>query len=73
MAKCNNSIKFDTAALMYKVHNEIVPDPIIALFDKTEAIHKYSTRSVTDQNYFLKQINLNEGEKDFSGSCQSLE
>ena len=26
--------------LLYKVHNEIVPDPIIALFDKTETIHK---------------------------------
>ena len=47
---------------MYKVHNEIVPDPIIALFDKTEAIHKYSTRSVTNQNYFLKRTNLNKGE-----------
>ena len=37
-------IKFYTAALIYKVHNEIVPDPITALFDNTEAIHKYSTR-----------------------------
>ena len=42
-----NLMKFDTAALTYKVHNEIVPDPIIALFDKTETIHKYSTRSVS--------------------------
>ena len=48
----HNLIKFDTAALMHKVHNEIVPDPIIALFDKTETMHKYSTRSVTNQNYF---------------------
>ena len=52
-------IEFDTAALMCKVHNEIVPDPIIALLDKTETIHKYSTRSVTNQNYFLKRTNLN--------------
>ena len=51
---------------MYKVHNEIVPDPIIALFDKTEAIHKYSTRLVTNQNYFLKRTNLNKGERGIS-------
>ena len=50
----HNLIKFDTAALMYKVHNEIIPDPIIALFDKTEAIHKYSTRSVTNEDYFFE-------------------
>ena len=62
----HNLIKFDTAALMYKVHNEIVSDPIIALFDKTEAIHKYSTRSVTNQNYFLKRTNLNKGERGIS-------
>ena len=51
---------------MYKVHNEIVPDPIIALFYKTEAIHKYSTRSVTNQSYFLKRTNLNKGERGIS-------
>ena len=51
---------------MYKVHNEIVPDPIIALFDKTEALNKYSTRSVTNQNYVLKQTNLNKGERGIS-------
>ena len=62
----HNFIKFDTAALMYKVHNEIVPDPLIALFDKTEAIHKYRTRSVTNQNYFLKRTNLNKGERGIS-------
>ena len=62
----HNLIKFETAALMYKVHNEIVTDPIIALFDKTEAIHKYSTRSVTNQNYFLKRTNLNKGERGIS-------
>ena len=67
----HNLIKFDTAALMYKVHNEIVPDPIVALFDKTEAIHKYSTRSVTNQNYVLKRTNLNK-ERYFGGSCQSF-
>ena len=59
-------IKFDTAALMYKVHNEIVPDPIIPLFDKTETIYKYGTRSVTNQNHFLKRINLNKGERHIS-------
>ena len=59
----HNIIKFDTAALMYKVHNEIVPDPIIDLFDKTETMHKYSTRSVTNQNYLLKRTNLNKGER----------
>ena len=51
---------------MYKVHNEIVPDPIIALFDKTETIHKCGTRSVTNQNYFLKPTNLNKGERGIS-------
>ena len=51
---------------MYKVHNEIVPDPILALLDKTETIHKYSTKSVTDQNYFLKRTDLNKGERGIS-------
>ena len=51
---------------MYKVHNEIVHDPIIALFDKTEAIHKYSTRSVTNQNYCLERTDLNKGERGIS-------
>ena len=58
---------------MYKVYNEIVPDPIIALFDKIEPIHKYSTRSATNQNYLLKRTNLDKGEGYFGGSCQSLE
>ena len=35
---------------MHKVHNEIVPDPIIALFDKNEAI----------------QTDLNKGERGIS-------
>ena len=48
---------------MYKVQNEIVPDPIIALSDKTITIHKYSTRLVTNQNYFLKRTDLNKGER----------
>ena len=47
---------------MYKVH-EIVPDSIVALFDKTETMHKYGTRSVTNQNYFWKRTNLNKGER----------
>ena len=46
----HNLIKFDTAALVYKVKNEIVPEPIIALYDKTKTIHKCITRSVTNQN-----------------------
>ena len=62
----HNLIKSDTAALMYKVHSEIVPDPIIALFDKTETIHTYNTRSVTNQNYFLKRTDLNKGERGVS-------
>ena len=62
----HNLIKFDTAALMCKVHYEIVPDPVIALFDKTETIHKYSTRLVTKQNNFLKRTDLNKGERDIS-------
>ena len=62
----HNLINFDTAELVYKVHNKIVPDPIIALFDKTETIHKYRTRSVTNQNYFLKHANLNKGERGIS-------
>ena len=45
----HNLIKFDTAALMYKEQNEKVPDPIIAIFDKTETTHKHSTRSVTNK------------------------
>ena len=62
----HNLIKFDTPARMYKVHNEIVPDPIIALFDKTEAIHKYRTRSMTNQHYYLKRTNLNKVERSIS-------
>ena len=62
----HNLIKFDTAPLMYKVHNEIVPDPIITLFDKTETTHKCGTTSVTNQNYFLKPTNLNKGERGIS-------
>ena len=44
---------------MYKVHNKIVPNPIIALFSKTETIHKYNT-------YFLKRTNLDKGERGIS-------
>ena len=62
----HNLIKFDTTVLTYKVHSEIVPDPIIALFDKTETTQKYSTRLVTNQNYFLKRTNLNKGERGIS-------
>ena len=51
---------------MYKVHNEIVPDPIIVLFDKTETMHKYSTRSMTNQNYCLKRTDLNKVERGIS-------
>ena len=31
----------ELATLLYKVNNEIVQDPIIALFDKTGTIHVY--------------------------------
>ena len=62
----HNLIEFGTAAIMYKVHNEIVPDPIIALFNKTETMRKYNTRSVTNQNYFLKHTSLYKGERGIS-------
>ena len=43
--------------LMYDVHNNVAPDNIKNMFTKLSSVHSCRTRSVTNENYYVEQVN----------------
>ena len=40
----------------YDVHNNLAPDNIKNMFTKLFSVHIYRTRSVTNENFYVKQV-----------------
>ena len=43
--------------LMYDVHNNVAPDNIKNMFTKLSSVHSCRTRTVTNENYYVEQVN----------------
>ena len=46
-------IDFETASLMYKIENELVPAHLKQKFVKSEDLHSYDMRSANSGNFHL--------------------
>ena len=64
-------IDFETASLMYKIKNGLVPAHLKQMF-KSEDLHSYDTRSANSGNFHLPKRRLNIGQTAFSFHGASL-
>ena len=65
-------IDFETASLMYKIENGLVPAHLKQIFVKSEDLHSYDTRSANSGNFRLPKRRLNIGQTAFSFHGASL-
>ena len=65
-------IDFETASLMYKIENGLVPAHLKQMFVKSEDLHSYDTRSANSGNFHLPKRRLNIGPTAFSFYGASL-
>ena len=65
-------IDFETASLMYKIENGLVPAHLKQMFVKSEDLHSYDMRSANSGNFHLPKRKLNIGQTAFSFHGASL-
>ena len=58
-------VELDTASLMYRVENHLVPAHVKNMFTKCSEIHAYSTRAANVGNYATTQIRTEKGKQVF--------
>ena len=63
-------IFIDTAILMYRVANNLAPEPISDMYQLANNVHNYNTRYASDGNFYLNRPNTTEGQRstNFSGA-----
>ena len=62
-------IFIDTAILMYRVANNLAPEPISDMYQLANNVHNYNTRYASDGNFYLNRSNTTKGQRstNFSG------
>ena len=65
-------IDFETASLMYKIENGLVPAHLKQMFVKSEDLQSYDTRSANSGNFHLPKRRPNIGQTAFSFHGASL-
>ena len=63
-------IFIDTAILMYRVTNNLAPEPISDMYQLANNIHNYNTRYASDGNVYINRPNTTKGQRsiNFSGA-----
>ena len=63
-------IFIDTAILMYRVANNLAPEPISDMYQLANNVHNYNTRYASDGNFYLNRPNTTKGQRstNFSGA-----
>ena len=51
---------------MHDVHNNLVPENIVSMFQKVTHTHQYRTRSATNQNFYMQSTRTDRMRKSFS-------
>ena len=58
-------VELDTASLMHRVENDLIPAHVKNMFTKYSEIHAYNTRAVNVGNYAATKIRTEKGKQAF--------
>ena len=58
-------VELDTASLMYRVENDLVPAHVKNMLTKCSEIHAYNTRAADAGNYVTTKIRTEKGKQAF--------
>ena len=63
-------IFIDTAILMYRVANNLAPEPISDMYQLANNVHNYNTRYASDGNVYVNRPNTTKGQRfsNFAGA-----
>ena len=59
--KFSDIVTFQNAVLMYKFHNNMLPNAFKSFFNKVDQVHKYNTRLAAKQSYYIPKVRTNYG------------
>ena len=62
LLKLNDIYNLEMAKFMYSFHHNKLPENFDCYFKAAKNQHTYSTRSITNQNYYLERFNLHSGQ-----------
>ena len=63
-------VELDTASLIYRVENDLVPAHVKNMLTKCSEIHAYNTRAADAGNYVTTKIRTEKGNKPFNRLVQ---